>query len=186
MSNVKTKKDVILEVWRKSGSQVVGAKEIIKIEEELRKRFGEGAVDMPMRIARVLADAGANLNYPEIMNLDFRRRSESKYEPMFRNILKFETFGQALSSIRRIEALRKNFLAQGDKKGLSLIKETILRGIERANMIAKNEKVNPKKRAEKAEIAQWFRIYLQAPKVFENWIELRLSSEDFKKKFPEG
>jgi hypothetical protein len=50
-------------------------------------------------------------------------------------------------------------------------------------MIAKNPKVDEKKRSEKVEIAEWFTIWLQSPEIFENWIELRRVSKDFKEKF---
>ena len=50
-------------------------------------------------------------------------------------------------------------------------------------MISKNPKVDRKKRAEKAEIAEWFKLYLQSPEIFENWIKLRQNSKDFKEKF---
>ncbi|GIU81499.1 MAG: hypothetical protein D6687_08270 [Acidobacteria bacterium] len=183
MYKAKTKHELIIEVWEASGRKAVGSREIIQIEKALHERFGEGAVDMPMRIARVLADAGARVKYPEIMRLDFQRRTESPYEAMFRNILKFGTLKEALTSIRHLENLRKNFLRKNDKIGLLLVKKEALKGKERALMIAKNPKVNPRKRIEKQEIAEWFRIYLSSPEVFENWIEVRLESEDFVRKF---
>ncbi len=183
MNKVKNKQDVIVETWLSLNKKVVGAKEIEAIEEALRKSFGEGAVDMPMRIARVLADAGAHLKYPEIMSLDFQRRSQSKYDSMFRNILRFQNFEQALKSIRNLENLRRKFLAEGDKKGLNLVRQTAMKGKERASMIARNQKISPQKRAEKSEIAEWFRIYLESPSVFDKWIEVRIASEDFKEKF---
>lgn len=183
MNKIKNKQDVIVETWLSLNKKAVGAREIEAIEEALRKSFGEGAVDMPMRIARVLADAGANLKYPEIMSLDFQRRSQSKYDPMFRNILRFQNFEQALKSIRNLENLRRKFLAEGDKKGLNLVRQTAMKGKERASMIARNQKISPQKRAEKSEIAEWFRIYLESPSVFDEWIEVRIASEDFKEKF---
>ncbi len=183
MTKVRSKQDIIIETWLSLNKADVGAKEIEAIEEELRKNFGDGAVDMPMRIARVLADAGASLKYPEIMSLDFQRRSQSKYEPMFRNILRFQNFEQALRSIKNLENLRRKFLAEGDKKGLNLIRQVVMKGKERASMIARNQKISPQKRAEKSEVAEWFRIYLESPSIFDKWIEVRLTSEDFKEKF---
>jgi hypothetical protein len=182
----KTKRDLIIEVWKASGEKAVGSKQIIQMENALRERFGEGAVDMPMRIARVLADAGAQLKYPEIMQLDFRRRTGSPYDAMFRNILKFRTFNEALACIRNLESLRKKFLRENDKIGLQLVRREALKGKERALMIAKNPKVDPKKRMEKLEIAEWFRIYLSSPKVFESWIEVRRESEEFIRKFSQN
>jgi hypothetical protein len=179
----RTKNDLIIEVWEALDCESVGAKEIIAIEEAVREKFGPSAVDLPMRIARLLADEGAELRHAEILELDVERRLQSPYEPMFRNILKFADFRQALSSIRNLENLRKKFLAENDREGLRLVREVGLKGKRRAQMIAGNEKVDPRNRAEKAEIAEWFTLWLQSPEIFENWVELRLSSKDFIEKF---
>jgi hypothetical protein len=40
--------------------------------------------------------------------------------------------------------------------------------------------VGPDKRAEKAEIATWFRIWLETPDLFFDWLELRKASEEFR------
>lgn len=177
------KNDLIIEVWEALDCENVGAKEIIAIEEAVRERFGNSAVDSPMRIARLLADEGAELRHSEIMELDVQRREESPYAPMFRNILKFSDFRQALSSIRNLENLRKKFQKENDKEGLRLVRETAIKGKNRARMISKNEKVEEKNRSEKAEIAEWFTIWLGSPEVFENWVQLRQNSKDFKEKF---
>jgi hypothetical protein len=136
-----------------------------------------------MILARLLADEGAELRHAEIMELDVERRSESPYDAMFRNVLRFSDFKQAVASIRNLENLRKKFAREGDKEGLRLVRETALRGKRRAQMISKNEKVEQSKRDEKAEIAEWFTIWMQNPEIFENWVELRQNSKDFKEKF---
>lgn len=180
----RTKNDLIIEVWEALDCENVGAKEIVAIEEAVRERFGANAIDQPMRIARLLADEGAELRHSEILALDVERRLESPYEPMFRNILKFSDFKQALNSIRNLENLRKKFQAENDKEGLRLVRDTAQKGKQRAQMISKNEKVEPQNRAEKAEIAEWFTLWLQSPEIFENWVTLRQNSKDFKENFP--
>lgn len=179
----RTKTDLIIEVWEKLDCESVGAKEIEAIETVVRDSYGASAVEYPMKIARLLADEGAELRHAEIMELDVERRLESPYAPMFRNVLKFADFKQALISIRRLENLRRKFAAEYDKEGLRLVRETALKGKRRAQMIAGNEKVEESKRAEKQEIAEWFTIWLQSPEVFENWIELRQKSKDFIERF---
>lgn len=176
---------MIIEVWEALDCESVGAKELLAIEEAVRERFGQSAVDSPMKMARLLADEGAELRHAEIMELDVARRLESPYDAMFRNILKFSDFRQTLISIRQLENLRRKFLKENDKEGLRLVRETALRGQSRARMIAGNEKVDEQKRAEKAEIAEWFTIWLQSPEIFENWVGLRQNSKDFKERFTE-
>jgi hypothetical protein len=179
----RTKNDLIIEVWEKLDCESVGAKEIEAIEIAVCEQYGDSAVDSPMIIARLLADEGADLRHSEILELDVKRRMESPYDAMFRNILKFADLKETLISIRRLENLRKKFVAENDREGLRLLRETALKGKNRAQMIAKNEKVAPEKRAEKAEISEWFTIWLQSPEIFENWVLLRQNSEDFKKNF---
>lgn len=183
MWNARTKIDLIIEVWEKLDCESTGRQEIEAIELVVREKYGFSAVESPMIIARLLADEGAELRHAEILELDVERRLETPYDAMFRNILKFADFKQTLISLRQLENLRKKFVAENDREGLRLMREVALKGKRRAQMIAKNEKVSPEKRAEKQEIAEWFTIWLQTPEVFENWIVLRQNSPDFKKRY---
>ncbi len=173
----------MIEVWEKLDCESVGAKEIIAIEKAVREQYGEKAVETPMRTARILADEGAELRHAEILELDVKRRQETPYAPLFRNILKFSDFRQTIVSIRQLENLRRKFTAVNDKEGLRLVRETGIKGKDRARMISKNPKVDKQNRAEKAEIAEWFTIWLQNPEIFETWVSLRQNSKDFKDKF---
>ncbi len=186
MWNSRTKNDLIIEVWEKLDCESVGAQEIEAIEIAVQDKFGASAVDSPMIIARLLADEGAELRHSEILELDVKRRQESPYDAMFRNILKFSDFRQTLISIRRLENLRKKFASENDKEGLRQLREVAIKGKNRAQMIAGNERVEEKNRAEKAEIAEWFTLWMQSPEVFENWVLLRQNSKDFKEKFDEA
>ena len=186
MYKSRTKNDLIIEVSEALDCESVGAKEIAAVEEAVRTRFGSSAVDLPMIIARHLADEGAELRHAEILELDVQRRLESPYDAMFRNILKFSDFKQTIVSIRNLENLRQKFLRENDKEGLRLVRETALKGKNRAQMIGKNPKVDETKRVEKSEIAEWFTIWLQSPEIFDNWIVLRQNSKDFKSKFVEN
>ncbi len=183
MWQARTKTDLIIEVWEKLDCESVGAKEIMAIEDAVREKYGTNAVESPMIFARLLADEGAELRHSEIMKLDVERRLESPYAPMFRNILKFSDLVQTLVSIRKLENLRKKFVQENDKEGLRLVKETAVKGKNRALMISKNPKVEQQKRTEKAEIAEWFTLWLQSPEVFESWVQLRQKSKDFKERF---
>jgi hypothetical protein len=179
----RTKNDLIIEVWEALDCESVGAKEIIAVENAVREQFGNSAVDFPMKVARLLADEGAELRHSEILELDVERRTESPYAPMFRNILKFSDFKQTLASIRNLENLRQKFKREGDKEGLRIVYDTAQKGKSRAQMISRNEKVEARKREEKAEIAEWFAIWLQTPEIFESWVELRQNSKDFIERF---
>lgn len=183
MWDARTKNDLVIEVWEKLDCESIGAKEIEAIETVVGERYGASAIESPMIIARLLADEGAELRHAEIMELDVARRTESPYDAMFRNVLKFSDFRETIASLRRLENLRRKFISEDDREGLRLMREIAIKGKNRAQMISKNERVAPEKRQAKAEIAEWFAIWLQSPEVFENWVLLRQNSPDFKERF---
>ena len=170
----KNKRDLIIEVWEKLDCESVGAAEIRAVEAAVEDVYGKPAVESPMLIARLLADEGAELRHSEIMDLFVERFEEKPYTAEFRNILKLGTLRSALTSIRRLENLRKKFASEKDKEGLRQVRERTI--------AAKN---GLKKTPEQKEIAQWLTIWLQTPEAFEGWIALRQRSKDFQEKFPD-
>lgn len=177
----KTKRDLIIEVWEKMDCENVGREEIEAIEKAVREKIGNRAVETPMIIARQLAEEGAELRHSEILKLDVERRLKSFYAPIF---LDFSDLEQTLRTIRRLETLRRKFLKDNDKEGLHLVKETAIKGKKEASEMAKSKVLKRQKRNEKAEIAEWFAIWLQSPEVFENWVKLRKNSKEFRDNFP--
>ena len=179
----RTKLDLMIEVWEALDCESVGAQEIEAVSEAVGARFGEGAVESPARIARVLADEGAELRHAEVLELDARWRTADPYDAMFRNVLKFSTFDEAAASLKRLDNLRREFKRRSDREGQRRVHETVLRGKQRAQMISRNRSVNERKRAEKAEIAEWFTVWLRQPEIFDDWVALRRRSPEFKKQF---
>jgi len=53
-------------------------------------------------------------------------------------------------------------------------------------MIARNRKVEPRKRQGKEEIANWFAVWLETPDAFFDWLEVRKQSPEFRERFPQG
>jgi hypothetical protein len=179
----RTKRDLMIEVWEHLDCESVGAEELETIGGVVRERFGEGAAESPATMARLLADEGAELRHAEVLELDARYRAADPYEAMFRNVLKFSTFAQAANSIKNLENLRRQFARKKDQEGLRRVHETALKGKQRAEMIARNRNVDERKRAEKAEIAEWFTVWLKQPEIFNDWLELRQRSKDYRQRF---
>ncbi len=176
----------MIEVWERLDCESVGARELEAVVEVVRERFGEGAVESPASLARLLADEGAELRHAEVLEMDARWRTADPYEAMFRNVLKFSTFDEAAASLKRLDNLRREFKRRNDKDGLRRVTETVLKGRQRAQMIARNQAVNERKRAEKTEIAEWFAVWLRQPEIFEDWLVLRRRAPDFRERFGEG
>ena len=102
MWHSRTKIDLIIEVWEKLDCESVGAAEIEAIEEAVSARFGEAAVESPMRIARILADEGAALRHAEIMQLWVRRFADRPHEAEFRNLIRTADLDSAARSIKHL------------------------------------------------------------------------------------
>ncbi|MEO7659445.1 MAG: hypothetical protein ABIV48_07510 [Pyrinomonadaceae bacterium] len=183
MWHARTKHDLIIEVWEKLDCETVGAAEIEAIESVIADQYGAAAVESPMTIARQLADEGADLRHSEIMDLFVERTSERPYDAALRNIVNIADLQTALSSIRNLENLRRKYKADNDKEGLRHIRSTALRGKEIADKMAASGSIDPSAQNLNGEIAQWFRIWLETPEVFDSWVELRQRSGEFAKLF---
>jgi hypothetical protein len=179
----RTKFDLIMEVWEALDCESVGRAELEAIEEAVRGHFGDGAVETPMTLARMLADEGAELRHAEILKLDVERRTEDAYAAPFRNLIKFGNFAEAETTLKNLENLRQKFVRENDREGLRRLKAKTVQAKERAQMISKNARVAPEKREEKAEIAEWFKIWLETPQIFASWLALRKRSPDFQERF---
>lgn len=184
MPEATNKADLIIDVWEKLDCESVGAEEMIAIETAVRGRFGRSAVDSPMVIARLLADEGAVLRHSEIMALYVERALDRPYEPAFRNILNINDLSEAASSLRRLENLRRKYLSDKNKEGLRLVRERGQAGRTEALERANSGTSGAAGRQRYAEIAEWITLWLHSPDMFETWIDLRLSSADFRQKFP--
>ena len=181
----RTKDDLIIEGWEKLDCESIGGAEIETIEKVIGDQYGQGAVDSPMRIARLLADEGAELRHSEIMQLYIARVSNRPYEAAFRNVLNINGLKGAFRSIRDLETLRRKYVGDNDKEGLRLVRETGISGKLMAAETAERTRIDEITRQINAEIAQWFTIWLQTPEVFDNWVDLRQRSKDFQDKFGE-
>src|SRR5260370_27381471 len=89
--------------------------------------------------------------------------TEGQYEEEFQDLLHFATFEDAEMCMVRLDELFRKFQNDGEQAAAERVLEVARLGRRRAEMIARNHKVEPEKRAEKEEIMQWFKIWLEAP-----------------------
>lgn len=106
---------------------------------------------------------------------------EEPYLQALTDILAFSTFAEAEETIRKLENLCLKYRALSDKKGVEYCRQIALLGRRRAELISRNQKVSPKKRLQKQEIANWFRIWLETPGLFADWLAMRKGTEEFKR-----
>ena len=175
-----TKKALILEVARGLGKPRFTPAEIEQIRRQLMAHFGAGGKTSPEYIVRVLQEAGLRVAWST------RADEEDQYEEEFADLLHFSTLDEAEMCLVRLDELLRKFQAARDRNEIERVREVARLGRRRAEMIARNHKVAPGKRAEKEEVARWFGIWLETPDAFFEWLEVRKQSPEFQEKFASG
>jgi hypothetical protein len=178
MSDVlQTKKAMILDAARELGIQRWSTAEIDQLRRKLIADHGEAGKSSNDYIADVLKTVGWKVQVSE------REEAEERFEEEFEDILHFKTLGDAEVSLTRLDELLRRFRTHGEKAAVGRVMEIARLGKRRAEMISHNRKVEAQKREEKREIAEWFRIWLETPDAFFEWLEVRKASPEFRQKF---
>jgi hypothetical protein len=173
----KLKKEMILEAAWELGVQKWSAAEIDQLRRKLLADHGEAGKTGNEYIVDVLKSAGLKIQLTE------REEAEERFEEEFEDILHFSTLADAEVSLTRLDELLRRFKTHGEKAAVDRVLEIARLGKRRAEMISRNRKVDEKKRQEKHEIAEWFRIWLETPDAFFNWLDVRKSSPEFRRTF---
>jgi hypothetical protein len=183
--NSRTRDELIIEVWEALDCESVGARELEQIQQALRQKFGEGALESPASIARTVADEGAVLRHPEVFECDLRWRGKQLAQTSLGGDLNFAGLLSAVESFAKLEEKRLEFDARGDKTGAKQLREFVIGARKDAQLRARSNIVDKDERKQATEISQWLTIWLQAPELFRDWLDLRRRSLEFCKLFPE-
>jgi hypothetical protein len=153
---------LIVEVWERTGSDVAGAGELSLINDALVERFGSES--SPASIARVLADHGARLGHPQILQADSRwREQQHLFTPAD---LAFDTIDAANAFIEKLQKLPQT----------PSLRPSVLQIKQELNLLANGRPVA-------REAAQWLTVWLQNPHIFAEWLDLRRSTVEFQELF---
>ena len=180
MPRALSKKQAILEYCRTKRLERIGPEEIRALENELHSRLGPNLKTSPSYIARVLREAGKDVEYRDRFS---GPPMEEPYASRLRDLLQFHDFASAEASLRKLDEAYREYREASDRTGAGLVRSLLQKGKLRASSMAGNPRVGPDKRAEKAEIATWFRVWLETPDLFFDWLELRKASEEFRRLF---
>jgi hypothetical protein len=175
----KTKKEMIADTARQMAIQKWSAAEVDQLRRKLQAEHGEAGKTGNEYIIDVLKSMGWKMQLTE------REEAEERFEDEFEDILHFKTLQDAEVSLTRLDELWRQFTANDEPAAAQRVLDIGRLGKRRAEMIARNRKVEVKKREEKQEIAEWFRIWLETPELFFNWLDVRKASSAFKEKFGE-
>jgi hypothetical protein len=174
-----SKKALILEIAQGLAKPRFTPAEIEQIRRKLIAQIGEKGKTSADYIVSVLEEAGMRVV------LSTRSDTEGRYEEEFTDLLHFSTLDEAEMCLVRLDELLRKFLVEEERTAAERVREVARLGRRRAEMIARNHKVDALKRAEKEEIAHWFGIWLETPDAFFDWLEVRKQSPDFQKQFPQ-
>jgi hypothetical protein len=192
-SNLKprTRSELIVQHWQHIGRLTIGARELRAIQRQLRNCFGEAAVESPAAIARVLADEGAELRHPEVLEFDAEWREKQILggtqhfsESDFPEATQPLTLERAAQFIDRLEKLRGQFEQKKDQAAVQRMRTQGIEARQTAQLLARRKTLGKAQRAEQAEIAEWLGVWIKTPNLFADWLELRRRSPEFRKKFP--
>ena len=172
-----TKKEMILTIARELSVPRFTPAEVEQIRRQLIARLGASGKTSSDYVAGVLETAGMRIVWST------KADTQGKYEEEFQDLLHFATLEDAEMCIVRLDELYRKFQEDEELAAVERVFEVARMGRRRAEMIARNHKVEPEKRAEKEEIMQWFKVWLDTPDAFFDWLEVRKSSPDFQKRF---
>jgi hypothetical protein len=176
---LQTKKAMILRAAAAIGAEKWTPAEIEQLRRKLLADHGAEGKTGADYIVEVLESAGWKVALTQ------QEEAEDQFEEEFEDLLHFKTLGDAEVSLMRLDELLRRFRVHGEKAAAERVVEIARLGKRRAEMIARNHKVEAHKREEKEEIANWFRIWLENPDAFFDWVEVRKQSPEFHSKFPE-
>jgi len=191
--------DLIIEVWEALDCESVGAGELEQIQQALREKFGEGAWESPASIARTVADEGAVLRHPEIFNCDLKWRRQEMEKGSFQGGLNFGDLASAFESVVKIEEKRLQLQTElhrgtGEKgkgeretnnraAGSRELRDIVTAAREELLLRSRSKILDDGQRQQAKEISEWLVVWLQAPELFSDWLDLRRRAPEFRRRF---
>ena len=174
------KQEMVLEIYDREAMGEVTAREIAIINQALVEEFGEGGAMAPAEIARILHDEDLPIRFEQIFRMD---SPTDKYESLFGGLTKCGTLAEAESSLRQIDKLYKESQQAGNRIGIRYARQAGLRLKQMTTALSQSTKLTSHQRSEMGEAAQWLSVWLQTPDIFDQWLELRKATAEFKTLF---
>jgi hypothetical protein len=176
---------LIIARWKALRCPAVGIRELSVIQSELGQRFGSSAVRSPASIARILADAGAELRHPEVIEFDALWRAEQMREAPQSSEIAMPALEEALTLTQAADLIgeleeRRIKAASAEVPG---IRSVAIKARETAQRHARRKSLGQFQKAEQQEIAEWLGVWIKTPGLFKDWLDLRRRSAEFRKKF---
>jgi hypothetical protein len=167
-----TKKALVIEYLEKHRPETVGPADVAAIRRALHQQLGEKGRVSDRYLLGIIEERSVPLE-----------ASLGGLPPELLAILKFDTLPGAAAAIEELETRRQAALATGDRVATTACVRAGRRAKESAEWVSRNARVRATVRAERSEIALWFRVWLETPEVFSDWLEVRRKSAEFVERF---
>jgi hypothetical protein len=178
-----SKKQIVLDFFQAREKKRLEVGDLHAARNELRRHLGPGDRTSLGYIASILREAHYEVQYED-------RYSDpvmpEPYATRLKGVLEFRDLASAEQSLRRLDAIYREYSSAADRLGTTLARALVKKGKLRAHSLALSPRVHAEKRQEKQEIARWFQVWLETPDLFADWLELRKSSDEFRKLFGGG
>jgi len=175
-----TKKQLILDYRERHTVARAGEAELRLIQKDVGDVLGGATSPSLSYIANILRQAGTQVDYED-------RYSDpaipQPYAARLEGVLRIHDLATAEDALLKLDAAYRDYQAASDHAGERIVRTLILRGKQRAESLAASSRVSAQKRAEKREIAAWFRIWLESPGLFFGWLEVRKQTDEFRMLF---
>lgn len=177
------KRELMIEVWEALDCESVGAKEIEDIQRVVQEKLG--VRESPAAIARTVADEGAVLRHPEVLECDARWREEAYQELDAIRALRTASPAEGANAMNDLERLRRTLTQASRESEIRRLMESVRQIREDRLLVAQSKVVDEKTRREACELAEWLGVWLSTPDLFRDWLDLRLNSPGFRRHFLE-
>ena len=184
--------ELIVSTWHALGQISIGADELSAVQNAIADLVDEDQIPSPASLARELAQEGAELRHPEIIECDaaWRQARLEREAKRFRQLYDLVsdqplTLKRAEGLLAELDRLRQEFASANDDEGLARLKEFAV-SVHQSSQTLAESRVEAVTLAEQTEIAAWLKVWIQTPTIFSDWLELRKRSEEFARKFHAG
>src|SRR6185436_3692267 len=181
--------ELIVSTWQALGQISIGADELSAIQNAFADLVDEDQIPSPASLARELAQEGAELRHPEVIECDaaWRQARLEREAKKFKRLDDLVSAGpmtmkRAEEFLAQLDRLRQEFASTNDDEGLARLKEFAVSAQQRSQSLGKFGQ-EASVLAEQTEIAAWFKVWIQTPAIFSDWLELRKRSSEFARRF---
>jgi hypothetical protein len=176
-----SKKQLVIDYRDRHALVQAGERDLRLIQKHISDRL---AADSPLSlsyIASILRHAGTQVDYED-------RYTEpgipASYAARLEGALRLHDLTTAEDALVKLDAAYRDYRSVSDYAGARLVRKLVLWGKQRAQSLAASNRVSPEKRVEKLEMATWFRVWLENPDLFFDWLQVRKQTDEFRMLFP--